>query len=110
MSDDTNEQTASSKNVKSESANSVLEDEEDEDKIGPWVVEKKVSPQSSRYASNNRGKCLLQSEPSAAIDTKTFLTMNDEDLKELGVNTFGARRKMVVAISEIKKERKPFTS
>lgn len=28
-----------------------------------------------------------------------FLTMTDADLKELGVNTFGARRKLLVAIS-----------
>ena len=33
------------------------------------------------------------------IDYQTFLTLSDEDLKEVGVSTFGARRKMLIAIS-----------
>ncbi len=33
------------------------------------------------------------------IDYQTFLTLSDEDLKEVGVSTFGARRKMLLAIS-----------
>lgn len=35
------------------------------------------------------------------IDIPTFLTMTDNDLRELGVNTFGARRKMTVAIRDL---------
>lgn len=33
------------------------------------------------------------------IDYQTFLTLSEEDLKEVGVSTFGARRKMLLAIS-----------
>lgn len=33
------------------------------------------------------------------IDLATFTTLNDQDLKELGINTFGARRKMLLAIA-----------
>lgn len=33
------------------------------------------------------------------IDYQTFLTLSEEDLKEVGVSTFGARRKMLIAIS-----------
>ncbi|XP_072335014.1 protein bicaudal C homolog 1-B-like isoform X2 [Scyliorhinus torazame] len=35
------------------------------------------------------------------IDLQTFLTLTDQDLKELGITTFGARRKMLLAISEL---------
>lgn len=37
------------------------------------------------------------------VDFATFLTMTEEDLKEIGVSTLGARRKLQIAISEIKK-------
>uniref|UniRef100_A0A672F3B9 Bicaudal C homolog 2 n=1 Tax=Salarias fasciatus TaxID=181472 RepID=A0A672F3B9_SALFA len=37
------------------------------------------------------------------IDYQTFLTLSDEDLKEVGVSTFGARRKMLIAISDLNK-------
>lgn len=37
------------------------------------------------------------------IDLQTFLTLTDQDLKELGITTFGARRKMLLAISGTKK-------
>ncbi|XP_052005433.1 bicaudal C homolog 2 [Xyrauchen texanus] len=40
------------------------------------------------------------------IDYQTFLTLSDEDLKEVGVSTFGARRKMILAISDLSKKRK----
>ncbi|XP_023698557.1 bicaudal C homolog 2 isoform X2 [Paramormyrops kingsleyae] len=36
------------------------------------------------------------------IDFQTFLTLSDADLKEVGVSTFGARRKMLLAISDLK--------
>lgn len=35
------------------------------------------------------------------IDLQTFVTMSDNDLREMGVNTFGARRKMSMAIKEL---------
>uniref|UniRef100_A0A452HMU1 SAM domain-containing protein n=1 Tax=Gopherus agassizii TaxID=38772 RepID=A0A452HMU1_9SAUR len=35
------------------------------------------------------------------IDLQTFLTLTDQDLKELGITTFGARRKMLLAISDV---------
>ncbi|CAB1343736.1 unnamed protein product [Coregonus sp. 'balchen'] len=37
---------------------------------------------------------------------ETFLTLTDQDLKELGITTFGARRKMLLAISELNKNRR----
>ncbi|XP_047675204.1 bicaudal C homolog 2 isoform X2 [Tachysurus fulvidraco] len=37
------------------------------------------------------------------IDFQTFLTLSEEDLKEVGVSTFGARRKMLMAISDLNK-------
>uniref|UniRef100_A0A673GH00 Bicaudal C homolog 2 n=1 Tax=Sinocyclocheilus rhinocerous TaxID=307959 RepID=A0A673GH00_9TELE len=40
------------------------------------------------------------------IDYQTFLTLSDEDLKEVGVSTFGARRKMILAITDLNKKRK----
>lgn len=33
------------------------------------------------------------------IDLATFITLSDQDLKELGISTFGARRKMLLAIA-----------
>uniref|UniRef100_W5N015 Bicaudal C homolog 2 n=1 Tax=Lepisosteus oculatus TaxID=7918 RepID=W5N015_LEPOC len=42
------------------------------------------------------------------IDFQTFLTLSDEDLKEVGISTFGARRKMLLAISEFNKNKKKF--
>ncbi|XP_008282794.1 bicaudal C homolog 2 [Stegastes partitus] len=40
------------------------------------------------------------------IDYHTFLTLSDEDLKEVGVSTFGARRKMLLAISDLNKSKR----
>jgi len=37
--------------------------------------------------------------PSHQIDLSTFLTLTDQDLKDLGISTFGARRKMLTAIA-----------
>ncbi|KAL7858464.1 hypothetical protein AOLI_G00185660 [Acnodon oligacanthus] len=39
------------------------------------------------------------------IDYQTFLTLSEEDLKEVGVSTFGARRKMLLAISDLNKSK-----
>ncbi len=33
------------------------------------------------------------------VDLSTFLTMTEPDLKEIGVNTLGARRKLQIAIA-----------
>ena len=38
------------------------------------------------------------------IDLSTFLTLTDQDLKELGISTFGARRKMLLAIADLNKQ------
>ncbi|XP_034546187.1 bicaudal C homolog 2 [Notolabrus celidotus] len=40
------------------------------------------------------------------IDYQTFLTLSDEDLKEVGVSTFGARRKMLLAISDLTRSKR----
>ncbi|XP_060789391.1 protein bicaudal C homolog 1 isoform X3 [Neoarius graeffei] len=40
------------------------------------------------------------------IDLQTFVTLTDPDLKELGITTFGARRKMLLAISELNKNQR----
>ena len=39
------------------------------------------------------------------VDFDTLLTMTEEDFKEIGVTTLGARRKLQIAISEIKRLR-----
>jgi hypothetical protein len=43
----------------------------------------------------------IQSFLEQEIDLQTFVTMSDNDLREMGVNTFGARRKMSMAIKEL---------
>ncbi|XP_049441685.1 bicaudal C homolog 2 [Epinephelus fuscoguttatus] len=40
------------------------------------------------------------------IDYQTFLTLSDEDLKEVGISTFGARRKMLLAISDLNRSKR----
>uniref|UniRef100_A0A3Q3E6D8 Bicaudal C homolog 2 n=1 Tax=Labrus bergylta TaxID=56723 RepID=A0A3Q3E6D8_9LABR len=40
------------------------------------------------------------------IDYQTFLTLSEEDLKEVGVSTFGARRKMLLAISDLTRSKR----
>jgi len=42
--------------------------------------------------------------PFPQIDLSTFLTLTDQDLKELGISTFGARRKMLLAIADLNKQ------
>jgi len=37
------------------------------------------------------------------VDLPTFMTLTDEDLKELGISTFGARKKMLLTIQDLKK-------
>ncbi|KAG8238061.1 hypothetical protein J437_LFUL014371 [Ladona fulva] len=45
---------------------------------------------------------------SQEIDMTTFITLNDNDLKQLGIATFGARRKILLAINELKKDKSHF--
>ncbi|XP_064621820.1 protein bicaudal C homolog 1-like isoform X2 [Lineus longissimus] len=42
------------------------------------------------------------------IDMATFMTLTDQDLKELGISTFGARRKMLLAIADLSKKQSLF--
>ncbi|KAB0796661.1 hypothetical protein PPYR_10722 [Photinus pyralis] len=44
------------------------------------------------------------------IDLTTFLSLTDQDLIELGVTAFGARRKMLLIISELNKRSTPFSA
>ncbi|XP_049826677.1 protein bicaudal C [Aethina tumida] len=44
------------------------------------------------------------------IDLGTFVSLNDQDLVEIGINAFGARRKMLLAISEMNKRASPFSA
>jgi len=44
------------------------------------------------------------------IDLATFATLNDQDLKELGISTFGARKKMLLAIADLQKSRQKYFS
>ncbi|CAH0564702.1 unnamed protein product [Brassicogethes aeneus] len=44
------------------------------------------------------------------IDLGTFASLNDRDLVEIGVNAFGARRKMLLAISELNKRSNQFSA
>ena len=50
------------------------------------------------FSSNDLGKYteLFQQQE---IDMTTFLTLTEEDLRNLGISTFGARRKMLNAIA-----------
>ena len=41
--------------------------------------------------------CIID-DISFKVDLNTFMTLTDEDLKELGVATFGARKRMILAI------------
>ncbi|PSN34659.1 Protein bicaudal C 1 [Blattella germanica] len=42
------------------------------------------------------------------IDLATFASLNEKDLREIGVSALGARRKMLVAISELNKRQNQF--
>jgi len=42
---------------------------------------------------------------SQEVDLQTFLTLNESDLTELGINTFGPRKKILLAIEELNKHR-----
>ena len=38
------------------------------------------------------------------VDLQTFATLTDEELKEIGIPTFGARKKLLLLAREIKKK------
>ncbi|KAB7502709.1 Protein bicaudal C-like protein 1 [Armadillidium nasatum] len=42
---------------------------------------------------------------SQEIDYDKFITLNDQDLKDLGLNVYGHRRKLLLAIRELALER-----
>ncbi|CAH1180296.1 unnamed protein product [Phaedon cochleariae] len=44
------------------------------------------------------------------IDLTTFPTLTDKDLMEIGINAFGARRKILLAISELNKRSNSFSA
>jgi len=108
-----------------------VEEQTDENKIGPWTMTpatkpKKVFNNTTTYfdcgglidlnMSDGEDVSILLTQlhlvkfvdifREQEIDMGTFLTMTDADLKELGVNTFGARRKLLVVISELKEHRR----
>ncbi|XP_044005866.1 protein bicaudal C [Aphidius gifuensis] len=43
------------------------------------------------------------------IDMATFATLTEKDLNEIGINAWGARRRMLLLIAEINKRTKPFS-
>ncbi|CAG0918868.1 unnamed protein product [Notodromas monacha] len=46
----------------------------------------------------------IESFRSQDIDLQTFITLTEDDLVRLGISTFGARRKILVAIQELRKQ------
>lgn len=44
------------------------------------------------------------------IDMKTFVTLNGDDLRELKINAFGARKRLLLAINQLKAENRTFQS
>jgi len=110
--------------------------EEDEDKIGPWRLEPNLTNEPQRKGYNatsyfefeQRTNCINFSDGDDVvtlltklelskyvdifreqeIDMKTFLTMTDEDLKDIGVIAFGPRKNMLIAISELNERKKHF--
>ena len=58
---------------------------------------------ASLLASQNLGKytdVFLRHE----VDLQTFATLTDEELKEIGIPTFGARKKLLLLARETKKK------
>lgn len=58
-----------------------------------------ILPLSPHSHFSQSSKLKIQFVSVSQIDLQTFLTLTDQDLKELGITTFGARRKMLLAIS-----------
>ena len=50
------------------------------------------------YITLQRESLLKQMFSLFKVDLPTFMTLTEEDLKELGINTFGARKKMLLTI------------
>ena len=61
------------------------------------TIPKNLSSLFSQLSLDKYTQSFLEQE----IDLQTFVTMSDNDLREMGVNTFGARRKMSMAIKEL---------
>jgi hypothetical protein len=61
------------------------------------AIPKNLSSLFSQLSLDKYTQSFLEQE----IDLQTFVTMSDNDLREMGVNTFGARRKMSMAIKEL---------
>jgi protein bicaudal C len=64
-----------------------------------WVDTEDLAELFSRLGLGKYTDIFQQQE----IDLVTFLTLTEQDLKELGISTFGARRKMLNAITDINK-------
>lgn len=61
------------------------------------VVDTDVSLLFSEMGLGKYAELFRQQE----IDMQTFLTLTDQDLKDLGITTLGARRKMLLAIADL---------
>jgi len=66
---------------------------------------KNLSSSLSELFKNLNLEKYIQNFTEQEVDLATFQTMTDNDLRELGVNTFGARRKMSMAIKELNSNR-----
>lgn len=64
--------------------------------INYWNV-KSLNELFAKLGLQNYSAAFIEQE----VDLSTFLTLSDDDLKELGVKTFGARRKMLLAIQSL---------
>ncbi|XP_033735384.1 protein bicaudal C homolog 1-B-like [Pecten maximus] len=66
-----------------------------------WAVKTDIAELFSKLGLGKYTDLFQQQE----IDLATFLTLTDQDLRELGISTFGARRKMLLAITDLNKGR-----
>ncbi|XP_021365322.1 protein bicaudal C homolog 1-like [Mizuhopecten yessoensis] len=66
-----------------------------------WAVKTDIAELFSKLGLGKYTDLFQQQE----IDLATFLTLTDQDLRELGISTFGARRKMLLAIADLNKGR-----
>ncbi|XP_029636770.1 protein bicaudal C homolog 1-A isoform X1 [Octopus sinensis] len=66
-------------------------------KVLAWSSETDLAELFSKLGLGKYTDIFQQQE----IDLPTFRTMNDNDLRMLGISTFGARKKMLLAITEL---------
>ncbi|XP_067932414.1 protein bicaudal C homolog 1-like isoform X2 [Watersipora subatra] len=86
----------------------------------PHQVDSPQSPQYNSNTSDNSDMAELLRKLSLdkytdlfnqqEIDLATFTTLNDQDLKEIGINTLGARKKMLAAIADLQTSRQKYFS